>query len=117
MPWKTGEDSGRERGSRQAGSAEVGEGPKGMKGESAEGRSTKEVRVGPAGWSYTDWAGIVYPARKEKGFREAEYLARYFDVIEINTTFYNPVRAEMAERWAEQAGGNPRFQFTAKLWQ
>src|SRR5260370_522374 len=48
------------------------------------------VRVGPAGWSYPDWAGYVYPSRRAKGFHEATYLAEYFDTIEINTSFYQP---------------------------
>src|SRR5207245_158871 len=48
------------------------------------------VRIGPAGWSYPDWAGYVYPARRPAGFHEAAYLAAYFDTIEINTSFYQP---------------------------
>jgi uncharacterized protein YecE (DUF72 family) len=73
--------------------------------------------VGPAGWSYTDWAGIVYPAHRPAGFHEASYLAEYFDTIEINTSFYQPVRPEMCQRWLERVATNPRFLFTAKLWQ
>ena len=46
------------------------------------------IRVGPAGWSYPDWAGYVYPSRRRKGFHEATYLAEFFDTIEINTSFY-----------------------------
>jgi uncharacterized protein YecE (DUF72 family) len=76
-----------------------------------------EIRVGPAGWSYDDWAGIVYPARKPRGFHEAAYLARFFDTIEINTTFYHPPEARMARAWARRVAENPAFQFTAKLWQ
>ena len=56
------------------------------------GAATREVRVGPAGWSYTDWAGYVYPTRRAKGFHEATYLAQFFDTIEINTSFYGPMR-------------------------
>jgi uncharacterized protein YecE (DUF72 family) len=51
-----------------------------------------EIRVGPAGWSYTDWSGYVYPSRRPKGFHEATYLAQFFDTIEINTSFYSPMR-------------------------
>ncbi|HEV1994879.1 MAG TPA: DUF72 domain-containing protein [Candidatus Acidoferrum sp.] len=75
------------------------------------------LRVGPAGWSYPDWAGYVYPARKQKGFHEAAYLANFFDVIEINTSFYQPIRPEHARLWIEKVAANPRFVFTAKLWQ
>jgi uncharacterized protein YecE (DUF72 family) len=75
------------------------------------------VRVGPAGWSYPDWAGYVYPSRRAKGFHEATYLAEYFDTIEINTSFYQPLRPENAAQWLDRVAANPRFVFTAKLWQ
>ena len=73
------------------------------------------IRVGPAGWSYPDWFGYVYPARKPKGFHEATYLAQFFDTIEINTSFYAPIRPDHATHWVERVAANPRFVFTAKL--
>jgi uncharacterized protein YecE (DUF72 family) len=76
-----------------------------------------EIRIGPAGWSYTDWAGYVYPTRRPRGFHEATYLAQFFDTIEINTSFYSPMRADHAKQWLERVAANPRFLFTAKLWQ
>ncbi len=75
------------------------------------------IRVGPAGWSYPDWAGIVYPARKPRGFHEAAYLSEFFDTIEINTSFYHPLRPEHCRQWIARVSPNPRFLFTAKLWQ
>jgi uncharacterized protein YecE (DUF72 family) len=75
------------------------------------------LRVGPAGWSYPDWAGYVYPSRRTKGFHEATYLAEYFDTIEINTSFYQPLRPDHAAQWLDRVAANPRFLFTAKLWQ
>jgi uncharacterized protein YecE (DUF72 family) len=78
---------------------------------------TAEIRVGPAGWSYADWAGIVYPSHRERGFHEATYLAEFFDTIEINTSFYQPLRATMSAQWIDRVAKNPRFLFTAKLWQ
>jgi len=75
------------------------------------------IRFGPAGWSYDDWNGIVYPAHRPHGFHEAEYLANFFDTIEINTTFYHPPRAEVARSWVRRVQHNPNFRFTAKLWQ
>jgi len=76
-----------------------------------------EMRVGPAGWSYTDWAGYVYPTPRPKGFHEATYLAQFFDTVEINTSFYQPLNPEHAKQWIERVSANPRFVFTAKLWQ
>jgi uncharacterized protein YecE (DUF72 family) len=75
------------------------------------------IRVGPAGWSYSDWAGYVYPTPRPKGFHEATYLARFFDTIEINTSFYQPLNPEHAKQWLDRVSANPRFVFTAKLWQ
>jgi uncharacterized protein YecE (DUF72 family) len=75
------------------------------------------LRVGPAGWSYSDWSGYVYPSRRPKGFHEATYLAEFFDTIEINTSFYQPLRPDHAAQWIDRVAANPRFVFTAKLWQ
>jgi uncharacterized protein YecE (DUF72 family) len=75
------------------------------------------ILVGPAGWSYPDWKGILYPPRRPKGFHEAAYLADFFDTIEINTSFYHPLKPEFAAQWLEQVAANSRFMFTAKLWQ
>ncbi len=74
------------------------------------------IRIGPAGWSYKDWAGIVYPAAKPKGFDPLTYLARFFDTIEINVTFYRPIPARTAASWLRKIDGNPHFKFTGKLW-
>jgi uncharacterized protein YecE (DUF72 family) len=74
------------------------------------------LRIGLAGWAYKDWVGIVYPARRPRGFHEAAYLSEFFDTLEINTSFYQPLRPAVCERWLEQVAGNPRFLFTAKLW-
>jgi uncharacterized protein YecE (DUF72 family) len=76
-----------------------------------------DIFIGPAGWSYPDWAGYVYPAPRPKGFHEATYLAQFFDTIEINTSFYQPLNPEHARQWLDRVSPNPRFVFTAKLWQ
>ena len=78
---------------------------------------SRDLRIGPAGWAYKDWSGVVYPSPRPKGFHEATYLAQFFDTIEINTSFYRPLRIEQAEQWVERVAANPRFLFTAKLWQ
>lgn len=75
------------------------------------------VRIGPAGWAYSDWSGYVYPSPRPKGFHEAAYLAQFFDTIEINTSFYQPLRPDHATQWLDRVAANPNFLFTAKLWQ
>jgi uncharacterized protein YecE (DUF72 family) len=79
--------------------------------------SPSDIRVGPAGWSYPDWSGYVYPSPRPKGFHEATYLAQFFDTIEINTSFYSPMQPGHAHQWLERVAENPRFLFTAKMWQ
>jgi uncharacterized protein YecE (DUF72 family) len=58
----------------------------------------------------------VYPAQKPRGFHEASYLAKYFDTIEINVSFYRPILAKTATAWLKQVEQNENFRFTAKLW-
>jgi uncharacterized protein YecE (DUF72 family) len=74
------------------------------------------TRIGPAGWSYKDWWGMVYPVPKPPAFHEATYLAQFFDAIEINVSFYRPVAAKTAAGWLRRIERNPNFRFTAKLW-
>ncbi len=73
------------------------------------------IRVGTAGWNYKDWEGIVYPKPRPRGFDELAYLARYFDAIEINSSFYGAPRPTAAKKWVESVAQNRGFQFTAKL--
>ena len=78
------------------------------------------IRVGVAGWDYKDWKGPFYPARRPKGFDPLAYLARYVDLIEVNSTFYRPPEPEWSRRWRDRARDGARgdpFRFTVKLWQ
>ena len=70
--------------------------------------------VGVAGWSYSDWEGIVYPPGK--GDRLVA-VARMFDTIEVNTSFYHPVAVRTMSSWIKRIESLPGFRFTVKLWQ
>jgi len=74
------------------------------------------IRIGPAGWSYQDWEGIVYPPKKGSKFDPLVYLSEFFDTIELNNTFYRPPTPAMSKSWARRVQSNPRFKFTAKLY-
>jgi uncharacterized protein YecE (DUF72 family) len=74
------------------------------------------TRIGPAGWAYKDWWGIVYPSKKRRGFHELTFLASYFDTLEINVSFYRPIAAKTATTWLDRIRQNQHFRFTAKLW-
>jgi len=77
---------------------------------------TSQIYVGTAGWSYKDWEGIVYPAQIKKSEHPVEYMARYVDVLEINTSFYGHIKPEWGKLWCRLARAvNPQFLFTAKL--
>lgn len=75
------------------------------------------IRVGVAGWSYPDWEGIVYPASKAVGFDRLSYLARYFDTLEINTSFYRIPDPARVASWAQRVRDRHGFRFTVKLYQ
>lgn len=75
------------------------------------------VRVGPAGWNYDDWRGIIYPKRMPGAMHALTYLAQFFDTVEINVSFYRAVPCEHCVSWLRKVSANPRFKFTAKLWQ
>ena len=75
-----------------------------------------ETRIGPAGWDYKDWSGVVYPFPREKGFDPLAYLARFFDTVEINSSFYRPPSERASRSWVARVAHNLRFRFTAKLY-
>ncbi|MBW7992361.1 MAG: DUF72 domain-containing protein [Planctomycetes bacterium] len=70
------------------------------------------VYIGIAGWSYPDWKGIVYTNSK---IDQLEYISRFVDCLEINSTFYRPPFEETTRSWLEKTSRRPDFFFTAKL--
>jgi uncharacterized protein YecE (DUF72 family) len=72
------------------------------------------IHVGPAGWSYRDWEGIVYPA----GTRDRlAYLCRYCSLLEVNSTFYRLPDPRVTAGWVRRVARFPGFLFTVKLFQ
>ena len=72
------------------------------------------IRVGVAGWDYPDWRGTVYPSRPGGVFDRLAYLARFVDLVEINSTFYRPVDPRVASSWTRRTAHRNGFRFTAK---
>lgn len=72
------------------------------------------IRVGPAGWSYSDWEKVVYPPHGSR-FDHLAYLSSFFDTIEINSPFYRIPPPTHARSWLRRVGGNPDFKFTTKI--
>lgn len=73
------------------------------------------IRVGTAGWSYADWDGRVYPKSRPHGFHPLPLLARTFDCIEINSTFYALPNPSHSRRWVQLVSDKPAFRFLVKL--
>ncbi len=73
--------------------------------------------IGTAGWSYKDWEGIVYPERKERGFHPLIFLAKYINIVEINSTFYRSPPMAMSLSWIKKVERHPDFLFSVKLHQ
>ena len=76
----------------------------------------RKLYLGPAGWDYADWQGVVYPPGV-KGAGRLAFLATLFNAVEINVTFYRPIATKDADRWLTAVAARPDFRFTAKLWQ
>ncbi|MFZ2489962.1 MAG: DUF72 domain-containing protein [Thermoanaerobaculia bacterium] len=74
-----------------------------------------KVRVGPAGWSYADWEGTVYPEHGSR-FDHLAYLSSFFDTIEINSPFYRIPPHTHARSWVKRVSANPEFRFTTKVY-
>jgi uncharacterized protein YecE (DUF72 family) len=75
----------------------------------------RDVKIGVAGFSNKDWAGIFYPTSL-KSVQRLEYLARYLDLVEINSSFYGPIKAATGREWCRTvSSANPAFVFTAEL--
>jgi uncharacterized protein YecE (DUF72 family) len=73
-----------------------------------------KVYIGVAGWSYPDWKGIVYTDSKVD---QLEYVSRFVDCIEINSTFYRPPFEKTTKSWLQRTSNKKDFFFTAKLHQ
>ena len=56
--------------------------------EILDGRVLRGSYFGPAGWSYADWRGTVYPEPLPARFNHLAFLAGQFDFVEVNTSFY-----------------------------
>jgi uncharacterized protein YecE (DUF72 family) len=68
------------------------------------------IRVGPAGWKYKDWGGIVYPQSKPRGFDELAYLSAYFDTIENQHVLLRSAAPKHGKEMARERSQERRIQ-------
>src|ERR1043166_967559 len=67
--------------------------------------TSRELRIGTAGWSIPKQHAGAFPA-------PGSHLERYghrFNAVEINTSFHRPHRKATYERWAASVPANFRF--------
>jgi len=72
-------------------------------------------RCGTSGWTHPDWNPAVYPTIKPRGFHPLEYLSQHLDMVEIDTSFERPLRAELSKLWVRKVAGRSNFLFSAIL--
>ena len=74
-----------------------------------------KIYIGTSGWSYPrgegTWSGYFYPPGEKD---ELAYYARFFNTVEINSTFYRPPEPRTSQSWAKRVPDG--FLFTVKLW-
>jgi len=73
-----------------------------------------KLHIGCAGWDYKDWEGPFYPKILEKK-HHLDYYIKFFNLVEINSTFYNLPSEEMVINWTKRAPES--FQYVVKVWQ
>ncbi len=69
--------------------------------------------IGPAGWDYADWAGVVYPSRRTRSFRPLSVVSGLFSAAEVNSSFYAVPAPASTEAWIRETP--TEFRFTFKL--
>jgi uncharacterized protein YecE (DUF72 family) len=75
-----------------------------------------KLYIGTSGWSYPrgegTWTGHFYPRGK---VNELEYYSRFFNAVEVNSSFYRPPDPGYVHNWIRRVPND--FLFTVKLWQ
>jgi uncharacterized protein YecE (DUF72 family) len=74
------------------------------------------IHIGMGGWDLYPFNKYFYPPTLRKGFRKLEFYSRYFDHVEINSTFYSTgLTPAHTQQWLNDVEANSDFMFTVKL--
>ncbi len=77
-----------------------------------------DILIGMGGWALPAFDGDFYPPNIGKSFRKLEYFSLFFDMVEVNATFYTTdLTPRQSSRWLVDVSHNKRFIFTVKLYQ
>jgi uncharacterized protein YecE (DUF72 family) len=72
----------------------------------------QKIRLGTCAWSYEEWRGSFYPGDLPPE-HWLEFYARYFQTVEVDSTFYSAPSSDAVLRWAESTPAS--FRFACKL--
>jgi len=79
---------------------------------SARDDGARVIRIGCSGWNYAHWRdGVFYPPRLPTT-KWLDHYARFFDTVEVNSTFYRLPRRASVARWVRESP--PDFAFAIK---
>lgn len=70
----------------------------------------KSIRFGMAQWQHPAWVDWLYP-RSEAASARLGHYAKFFNAVEVGSTFYTDVAPEQIARWASLVGQDFRFSF------
>ena len=74
------------------------------------------VRIGCCGWQYDDWVGPFYPPEKKDRKGEwLEYFGRFFDCVEIDSSFYSVPGRHTVDSWIQKGKRIGDFEFSLKM--
>lgn len=68
--------------------------------------------VGCSGWAYQDWKDVFYPKDLSRNER-LSYYTRFFNTLEINSTFYRLPTKKALQSWYDQTPNDFRFSLKA----
>lgn len=74
------------------------------------------LHCGPSGWAHAQWQNIFYPSTRSKDFHQLEFVSRYFNTVELTSSFFAPLKPELSQLWTRQVRRNAEFQFTVRAW-
>lgn len=74
-----------------------------------------KLYIGTAGWSYEDWIPSFYPFKESKEMSWLRYYSRYFNMVEVNSTFYTYLSPNIVKNWLRKIDSDNEFLFTVKL--
>jgi len=77
-----------------------------------------KVRIGCSGWQYDDWVGPFYEAgKRERRSEWLEFYGRFFDSVEIDSTYYSVPGRQTVEAWIAKGRRIGDFELSLKMHQ